>query len=147
MALERHRRGGYDRAMMDEESFPSLVLPLGDALVFIAVTLLGFRSHQVLGSAGILRILATLLPFYASWIIFKRWANLDPRGEQDARIWILKAGITATLAAPFGATLRGLWLGSPVLTSFVIVMAGVSALGIMLWRAIATLWIARRSGQ
>jgi hypothetical protein len=40
------------------------------------------------------------------------------------------------LAAPLGAWLRGLWLGSPVLLNFVWVIGGVNALAILVWRSL-----------
>jgi hypothetical protein len=40
------------------------------------------------------------------------------------------------LAAPLGAWLRGLWLGSPVMLNFVWIIGGVNALAILAWRAL-----------
>ena len=110
-----------------------IFLLLGDALVFLVVTLIGFASHGTLQVDSVSRFLATLLPFYASWVLFAYWGGLmDPAGE--TKRWWLRCGVAAALSTPLAATLRALWLGSVVLPTFVLVMAGVSALAIAAWR-------------
>jgi hypothetical protein len=112
------------------------ILWLGDAVAYLVITIIGFSSHGILESSGLARFLATLLPFYTSWVLFALW-NGRYRGGYDQLIpWILRSGATAVLAAPFAATLRAIWLGVPIQATFVLVMAGVSALGIMLWRVL-----------
>jgi amino acid transporter len=112
------------------------LLRTGDAVAYLIITLFGFSSHGILASSGMVRLLATLLPFYASWVLFASWGDLN-RGRYDRLIpWILRSGTTAVLAAPFASTLRAIWLGAPIQATFVLVMAGFSALGIMLWRVL-----------
>ena len=109
------------------------VLWIGDAVAYLIVTLAGFMSHGILDSSKLVRILATFLPFYTSWLLFALWGRLH-RVDGAATTWILRAGVTAMLAAPFASTLRALWLGAPIQATFVLVMAGVSATGVVLWR-------------
>jgi uncharacterized membrane protein YadS len=113
---------------------PDIVLWLGDASAYIVITLIGFSSHGTLQSAGFTRILATLLPFYASWILLAVWGGVHRSCMDQHWRWLLGSGTSACLAAPLAATLRSLWLGGPILPTFVLVMAAISALGIMLWR-------------
>ncbi len=134
--LETSSAEGYDLAMNQSDQMAQRVLWTGDALAYFIITLLGFSSHGTLGSSAIMRILATLLPFYVCWLLFAAWAGVNRASGQGARIWLLRSGVTAVLAAPMAATIRAMWLGAPVLPIFVVVMAGVSALGIMIWRAI-----------
>lgn len=112
------------------------VLWLGDAITYIAITLIGFSSHKILGSSAIVRILATLVPFYFSWLLFSLWGGVSRVQFDELVPWLLRSGGSAVLSAPFAATLRAFWLGAPVLPTFVLVMAGVSAVGIILWRTL-----------
>lgn len=127
---------------MDQEDQPrDWILRLGDAAVYLVITLIGFSTHGILASSGLVRFLATLIPFYASWVLFASWGSLY-RGSYDRLIpWILGSGTAAVLAAPFASTLRAIWLGAPLQVTFVLVMAGFSALGIMLWRGLFHLLI------
>jgi hypothetical protein len=110
------------------------ILWIGDAFAYVAITLIGFSTHGILQSGAFIRLLATLLPFYVSWILLAVWGGvLRSRADQRWR-WLLRSGISAALAAPLAAMLRSFWLGGSILPTFVLVMAAVSALGIMLWR-------------
>jgi hypothetical protein len=111
-----------------------IVLWLGDALAYVVITLIGFSSHGTLQSMTFTRMLATLLPFYASWILLAAWGGVHRSCVDQQWRWLLGSGISACLAAPLAATLRSLWLGGPILPTFVLVMAAMSTLGIMLWR-------------
>ncbi len=107
-----------------------------DLLTYVIVTLVGFRSHGTLGSAVLTRILATFVPFYLSWLIFSAWGRVHRKSANDGVSWLVLSGLAAFLSAPLGATLRGFWLGTPILPTFVLVMGLVSALGIVIWRGI-----------
>jgi hypothetical protein len=128
--------------MGPKKSFVNPILWLGDGLTFIVVTLIGFSSHGLLGSSTFLRLLATLIPFYLSWLLFAFWGGVSSGSNHQPRSWLLRSTLSALLSAPFAATLRGFWLAAPVLPLFVLVMAGVSALGILIWRTIfrVVLW-------
>jgi hypothetical protein len=106
----------------------------GDVFAFGLITLIGFSSHGSLRSAQMSRILATFLPFSASWILFACWGGVSRPYEDRPWRWLLRSGISAFLAAPLAATLRALWLGTTALPVFILVMGSVSMLGIMLWR-------------
>ena len=142
--LVRIRAGGYDLAMDRQNQISDWILWLGDAAAYLVITIIGFSSHGILESSGLVRFLATLLPFYSSWVLFALWSG-HYRGGHDPLIpWIVRSGATAVLAAPFASTLRAIWLGAPIQATFVLVMAGVSALGIMLWRVLFHLMMSPR---
>ena len=120
--------------MADSQRTSNWILWVGDTCAFVLITLIGFSSHGTLLTAQIERVLATFLPFYGSWILFAFWGGVSRPRTDRPWLWLLLSGISAVLSAPFAATLRAFWLGLPVIPTFVLVMAAVSALGIMMWR-------------
>ena len=122
--------------MTDTEALSPRVLWIGDLLAYVIITLIGFSSHGSLELAALLRMLATFGPFYASWLIFSTWAGVHRRLQGPDMSWLLRSGLAALLSAPLGATLRGFWLGTPILPIFVLVMGLVSMLGIIVWRGL-----------
>ena len=124
----------YDQAMSNQPGKLQPLLWLGDLVVFLLVTFIGFSSHGTLQLKSLSRMLATLLPFFASWILFSSWSGLMHPPIEKRGTWWLSCGIVAAFSAPLAGTLRALWLGTVVLPTFVLVMAGVSALAIAAWR-------------
>lgn len=109
-----------------------LFLVVGDILVISLVAIIGFASHGTLGSS-VTRLLATVIPFLAAW--FASAIPLQTFNIQAARgsgIWRVIWAVI--LAAPLGAWLRGVWLQSPVQTTFVFVMIAFLLLGLFAWR-------------
>ena len=119
-----------------------IVLIGGDLAVMALVTLAGFATHQELGTAPLPRILAVFLPMVAAWLALLPFARLyDLELASQARhlwrpVWAM------LLCMPFAMWLRAAWLNGTVLPLFVLVMAGTSALGILVWRA-AFVWLGR----
>lgn len=109
---------------------------LGDTLAYAMVTAIGFATHGLLSAAPAWRFLATFLPFLCAWLVaalavgaFNPVVVASPR-----QLW--RPVVAALLAAPLGASLRGAWLGAPVLPIFVWVMGAVSAAAILTWRGL-----------
>jgi len=114
---------------------PAWWLILGDTLTLFVVTLVGFAMHGELATAGF-RLLTTFLPLLFSWWlvapflkVFQLETALDFR-----QLW--KPGWAMIVATPLAALLRGFWLNRPVLPLFAFVLAGSSALAILVWRMI-----------
>lgn len=112
-----------------------VILLAGDILILALVTIYGFASHGTLGSAGE-RMLTTFLPLVVSWLliaphlgVFDAGGALDPR-----RLW--RPFWAMVLAGPMAAFLRGAWLSAPIMPLFVVILGGVSALGLLAWRCI-----------
>lgn len=122
--------------MSSTHSTSTRILWAGDLVTYGIVTLAGFTSHGTLESAATMRMLATFVPFYISWLIFSSWGGVHRRMTNAGISWLALSGLAAFLSAPLGATLRGFWLGTPILPTFVLVMGLVSTLGILVWRGI-----------
>lgn len=127
--------------MLDLKSLTILIL--GDLLVVLAATLAGFANHGELQPAAFNRIVATFVPFSAAWFLASPWLGcFDARRAMGrGRMW--RAPLAALLAAPLGAVLRGLWLGTPVLPVFAVVMGAVLGAAMFVWRLAAAALLQR----
>lgn len=121
---------------------PQLGLLLGDVLVLAAVTLWGFSTHDELSSAGT-RLLTTFLPLVISWLLLApHLGAFDLRRAADWRqLW--RPFWAMVLAGPFAAFLRGVMLNRPVIPIFVVVLGGISALALLVWRVLYWLLLRR----
>ena len=112
-----------------------LWLLAGDALTLFLVTLYGFASHNELDSAGT-RMLTTFLPLLLAWLFIAPHLGVyDPERTLEPRqLW--RPFWAMVLAGPMAGWLRGVMLGQPILPVFVVVIGGVSALALLVWRSI-----------
>ena len=107
----------------------------GDIITLAIVTVIGFASYGTAGIAGS-RMLTTFIPLVIAWFIFAPLLHsFDREVYLDIKqlwrpLWAM------VLASPMVAWLRGVLLNSPILPLFVIILGGVSAVGILLWRGI-----------
>lgn len=111
------------------------ILIVGDVVVLALVTMLGFITHGSLQTAG-WRILTTFLPLLIAWICMAAPARMFEL--EQTRDWrnLWKPFWGMLFASSMAAVLRGFWLGTPVLPIFVIVLGGIGALAILIWRAL-----------
>jgi hypothetical protein len=111
---------------------------IGDIGVYLLATILGFLSHAGESDPTLNRMAATFLPFLGAWIIIAPWLGAySPQAIGDPKsIW--RPTLASLYAAPIGAFGRSLWLGSATFPLFTIIMAGVTAVLILLWRALLT---------
>jgi hypothetical protein len=114
----------------------------GDLLTLAVVTVIGFASHQTLGTAG-KRILATLIPSLIAWLAVAPFLGAYDRARAVDLRQLWRPVWAMILAAPLAAVLRGFWLGAPVMPIFAAVMGGVSAAGILIWRLLYA-WLSSR---
>ena len=119
------------------------LLWLGDGLVLLAISLIGYFFHNT-AQAYSWRWLATFLPFALGWGLIAPWLGLYRLDLIAHPQMLWRAPLAAILAAPFAAWLRGGILNSAVLPIFVLVLGLNAALGMGLWR-LAWVWIARRT--
>ncbi len=112
-----------------------IVLIVGDIFTLIIVTVIGFASHGTAGTAGS-RMLTTFLPLAAAWFLIAPHLKVyDNESVLDWRqLW--RPFWSMVLAAPMAAWMRGVILDSPILPIFVVILGGVSAIGILVWRAL-----------
>jgi hypothetical protein len=125
----------------DRKLFWSAIM--GDVFVFVLVTIIGFSSHDTLTWDALPRMLATFIPFSVSWMIMAPWMDVFNLEIICDRRQLFRVPVAAMLAAPLAATLRGIWLNSPVLPVFVIIMAAISALIMIAWRFVLQLLMCR----
>ena len=123
---------------------PYLLLA-GDAIVLALVTVAGFATHQVLG-APLWRILTTFLPLLLGWLL-AGWSlgvfDLE-QAKKSSQLW--RPLYAMLLAGPFATWLRSVMLGQGVvMTNFVFVMSGLSALALLAWRVLAVIIFNRKA--
>lgn len=126
---------------MKRISSPGFLI-LGDVLMLGLVTIFGFASHGTLWTAS-WRMVTTFLPLMISWICLAspaRLFNLES-AQHGGNLWKPLWGML--FASTMAAVLRGLWLQMPIQPIFVLVLGGVSALAIFLWRSLFWLIMSR----
>lgn len=131
---------------MHAKNIQKSTLLIGDAIVLLLVTLTGFASHERL-SSGILRILSTFVPLLTGWVligvhvgVFDLAKAADPR-----QLW--RPFWAMVLAGPFAGWMRALFLGTGVSSIFVVVLGGISALSLLVWRTLYLVLSARMPKQ
>jgi hypothetical protein len=107
---------------------------LGDAVVFLLVSLYGFSTHGLIGRAPFERFLATFLPFTAAYLLMALGLRAHTLRNAGSLPQLWRPALAAVLAAPLGAVGRGLWLGSAPIPVFIGVMAGMSLAFLLGWR-------------
>lgn len=123
---------------------PSSILIVGDIITLALVTVIGFSTHGTLGSAG-MRILATFGPLTLAWFAVGPLMGVyrSDRVLNPAWIWLPVWAIL--IASPLAAWLRAVILNAPIQPLFVLILGGVAALSILIWRGLFYLFSVRRS--
>lgn len=117
------------------------VLIFGDLVALAMVTLYGFAAHDRLGVAGG-RMFTTFAPLVAAWLLVAPHLGVfEQKLAGEARhLW--RPFWAMVLAAPLAAWLRGLWLQTPIMPTFVAVLGGVCAAALLAWRSLVWLYLA-----
>ena len=121
--------------MQNRSRLQRFVLIAGDIITLAIVTVIGFASHGTADTAGS-RMLTTFIPLVVAWFLVAPFLQVyDNQISLDGRqLW--RSLWAMILASPMAAWLRGLMLNSPILPVFVIILGGVSAVAILVWRGI-----------
>lgn len=112
-----------------------IALALGDFITLLIFAAIGRASHDIAGSGKFLALFDTAVPFMVAFLIagivlgLYRGKALYPVGRV---LW--KTGLTALIAGPVGVALRALWLGRPIIPSFVLVGTLSSTVLLLIWR-------------
>ena len=116
-----------------------VILLIGDMLTLALITLFGFASHGTTETAGP-RMLATYIPLVVAWLLVAPYLGVfqDDKTRSWKDLW--RPFWAMVLAAPLAAWIRGAWLNAPILPIFVVVLGGISALGLLAWRTLNWMW-------
>ena len=117
------------------------ILILGDLLAIALVTLIGFATHGEADVSFVPRMAAIYFPLSISWFLLAPSLGLFQRETTSHPKQLWRAAWAMIFAAPLAAILRGFLLNAPVIPIFAVVLALVSALGMVLWRALHILLI------
>ena len=121
------------------------MLYAGDTLSIAALTILGFATHGEADVSFVPRMLALYVPLSIAWFLLSPALGLFQREiiSNPKQLW--RPALAALFAAPLAAILRGFILNAPVIPIFAAVLAGTSALGMVLWRALYLFWNRKQS--
>jgi hypothetical protein len=122
---------------------PTLIL--GDLLAIALVTFIGFITHGEADLSFAPRMAALYIPLSISWFLLAPALGLfqGKIASDPKQLW--RPALAMIFAAPLAAVLRGFILSAPVLPIFAAVLAGTSALGMVIWRALYFAWNRRAS--
>ncbi len=79
-------------------------------------------------------MLATFLSFYGAWLLIIPWLGLHTTTSSRGKDILWRIPLATIYAAPLGGWLRRLLLNAPIRPVFILVMAGVTALTMSVWR-------------
>ena len=116
------------------------ILIFGDIVAIALLTLIGFVTHNEADLSFLPRMAALFFPLCISWFLLAPALGLfRPEATSDLKqLW--RPALAALFVAPFSAVLRGFILNAPIIPIFAAVLAGVSALGMVIWRVLYLLW-------
>jgi hypothetical protein len=112
-----------------------IVLLVDDAVAIFVVTFLGLSFHQM-DAVLFERLPHTFIPYFVTWVIAAAGLQLysNSVATQPSQLWRVPVG--AAIAALPAAALRSLWLGTPLVPMFVLIMGVTVAVGLLLTRSI-----------
>ena len=118
-------------------------LIIGDIISIAVLTIIGFATHGEVGSSFILRMGTTFFPLSIAWFLSAPWFGLfDGQVASNPKLlWRILFAMLFT--APLAVILRAFFLHGAALPLFVLVLGGMNALGLLVWRG-SYLFIARR---
>jgi hypothetical protein len=120
------------------------LLMLGDFIALALITIIGFARHGEIYSAGA-RIFTTFIPLILGWLAVAPLMGAYQLEFIKAPDQLWRPFWAMVVGAPLAAWLRGIWLQSVIIPVFVLVLGGVAALSILLWRSVYYLLFVRRS--
>lgn len=112
------------------------ILYAGDTLSIATLTLIGFATHGETSLSFLPRMGALFAPLVISWFLLAPGFGLFQQDIVSTPKQLWRPALAMLFAAPFAAVLRGFILNAPVLPIFAAVLAGVSALGMVIWRTV-----------
>ncbi len=105
---------------------------LGDVLVLLIMTTVGFLVHGTLAQVARLALTAALVA--AAWLAVAASLGLMEQTWIDIPRWWLRIVWAVVLAVPLALTVRGLLLRQDVNPMFPLAMSTFSSVGLLIWR-------------
>ncbi|MCP4307660.1 MAG: DUF3054 domain-containing protein [bacterium] len=115
---------------------------VGDIVVLVALTVVGFATHLTLDAFG--RMAVTLVASLLAWGAVAPFLDVYSPAVIDEPRAIWRVGWAWLLAAPLATFLRGAILGRDIPPVFVVVTILVNGFGLVLWRVALGWSLARR---
>jgi DUF3054 family protein len=116
------------------------ILILGDLFAIALVTIIGFATHGEAEVSFLPRMAALYFALSISWFLLAPALGLFQReiASNPKQLW--RSVLAMIFAASLAAILRGFLLNAPVIPIFAVVLAGTSAVGMVVWRGLYYLW-------
>lgn len=121
------------------------ILILGDLLAIALLTVIGFATHGETELSFLPRMAALYFPLSISWFLLAPSLGLFQKEKTSNLNQLWRPALAGLFAAPLATVLRGFLLNAPIIPIFAAVLAGVAALGMVIWRAVYLL-LSRRAG-
>ena len=120
-------------------------LIIGDILAILLVTVIGFATHNELGTSFVARMAAAFFPLTVAWFLLAPFLGLFQREVTSNPKQLWRPVLAMLFVGPFAAVLRGFLLNAPVIPIFAVVLASTSAFGMLVWRGIY-FFLSRKAG-
>ena len=113
-----------------------LSLYLGDALILLSTTLVGFVTHGETDLSFLPRFLAVFLPLAVAWFLLAPWFGLFEQEISSSSKQLWRPVLAMLFVVPLAVVIRGLILNAAILPVFAVVLGATAALGIVIWRGL-----------
>ena len=110
------------------------ILIVGDILAILLLTLIGFATHGEAELSLLPRMAALFFPLSIAWFLLAPSLRLFHNETTSSSSQLWRPALAMIFAAPLAAVLRGFILNAPIIPIFAAVLAGTSALGMVIWR-------------
>ena len=121
-----------------------VVLVLGDVLALAVITVIGFATHGETDLSFAPRMLTTFVPLVAGWFLISPSLGLFNSQYISTLKQLWRPPLAMLLAAPLAAILRAAMLNTVALPLFTVILGGSTALGMLIWRGLYSLWSRNR---
>ena len=106
---------------------------IGDAVVLIALTIVGFLTHSTLDETW--RLVVTAFGVVAAWALVAPWFGAFSTEVLTRPTAVWRIAWAWAIAAPVAGFLRAWVLGVAVSATFILVMIAVNGAVLVFWRA------------
>jgi hypothetical protein len=112
-------------------------------LALALVTVIGFATHGETGLSFLPRMLAAFFPLVVGWFGLAPWFGLFAAETPSDPKQFWRPALVMVFAAPLATVLRAALLGVNAIPVFTLVLGSTSALGMVTWRWLYRLWLAK----